>query len=334
MMQSYVRIRYVGFLLCLLVVLAASSCITPRSTSPSAILPVSPANVADERAAAKEVEEARLVIQKEGDAGDNTTVIPRLLETISKYPSTKAAADAHYWLGVAYYDIGGYRDAIALFNEYLRLAPQGEYAAKCATIVAQATSEYDEKFPSPEKLDEAIKGATAQANADPGSIELSMQLAELFWKRGNYDEVGAIYKKIVGQDPAYAKNEVIKNRIEFLPNNEQMVLTPAEVQRRQAEAQPLAIINQSSFRSGEDLFTRTSRYYSVSGQVVNRSGSVLNGVQVIVTIYRFGNVVLDTTTATIGRLNAGEIRAFSVRLSNYDNVENVDRYECVGTFQR
>jgi len=333
-MQNHIQTRNLGFLLCLLVVLAASSCITPRSTAPSSILPISPTNLADDRAAAKEVEEAKRIILQEGNAGDTTTVIPRLLHTISKYPSTESAVESRYWLGVAYYDIGGYRDAIELFNEYLRLAPQGEYAAGCATIVAQATSEYDERFPSPEKLDEAIKEATTKANADPGNLELGMQLAELFWKRGNYDEAGAIYKRIVEQNPVYAGNEAIKSRVEFLPNNEQIVLTPAEVQRRQAEAQPLAIINQASFRSGEDLFTRTSRYYSVTGQVVNRSDSVLYGVQVMVTIYGFGNVVFDTTSANIGRLNAGEIRAFSVRMSNYDNVENVDRYECVGTFQR
>lgn len=334
-MQDHVQTRHIGFLLCLLVLLTASSCITPRSTPAPTILPVfSSASVAENRAAAKEVEEARRSILKEGDAGDNTTVIPRLLHTIAKYPTTEAAVDARYWLGVAYYDMGGYRDAIDLFNDYLRLAPRGQYAVGCATIVAQATSEYDKRFPSPEKLDEAIKQATAQANADPDNTELGMQLAELFWKRGNYNEAGTLYRNIVGQNPAYAGNEAIKKRIEFLPNDEYIVLTPAEVQRRQVEAQPLAIINEASFRSGQDLFTQVSRYYSVTGQVVNRSDSVLYGVQVMVTIYGFGNVVFDTTTVNIGRLNAGEIRAFSVRLSNYDNVENVNRYECVGTFQR
>jgi hypothetical protein len=61
---------------------------------------------------------------------------------------------------------------------------------------------------------------------------------------------------------------------------------------------------------------------------------VLYGVQVFVTIYGFGNVVFDTSTINIGRLNPGETRAFSVRFSNFDNIENVRRHEAVGTFQR
>jgi len=334
-MRFHVQARHLGITLCLVILVAASSCTTPRSTPASTVLPVfTSATVAENRAAEKEVEESKRLILKEGDAGDNSTVIPRLLHTISKYPTTTAAIEARYWLGVAYYDIGGYRDAIDMFNDYLRLAPNGQYAANCATIVAQATTEYDKRFPSPEKLDEEIKKMAAQAQADPDNLEVGMQLAELLWKRGNYEEAGAIYKNNVDRNPEYAKNETVKSRIELLPNDEYIVLTPAEIQRRQVEAEPLAIINQSSFRSGEDLFTRTSRYYSVTGQVVNRSDSVLYGVQVIVTIYGVGNVVFDTTTVNIGRLNAGETRAFSVRMNNYDNVENINRYECVGTFQR
>jgi hypothetical protein len=111
-------------------------------------------------------------------------------------------------------------------------------------------------------------------------------------------------------------------------------LSPAEVERRQIQAQPLAVTNTAAFKSGEDLFTRTALFYSVTGQVVNRSDSVLYGVQVIITIYGFGNVVNDTTTVSIGRLNPGEIRAFSVRFSNFENIENINRYECVATFQR
>ncbi|MFA6241883.1 MAG: FxLYD domain-containing protein, partial [Candidatus Hydrogenedentales bacterium] len=113
-----------------------------------------------------------------------------------------------------------------------------------------------------------------------------------------------------------------------------LILTPMEVQRREVEKQPLVIVNMSSFRSGEDLFTRQPLYYSVTGQAVNRSDSVLYGVQVMVTLYGFGNVVYDTTTANIGRLNPGESRAFSVRFSNFDDIENIYRYEAVGSFER
>jgi hypothetical protein len=112
------------------------------------------------------------------------------------------------------------------------------------------------------------------------------------------------------------------------------VITPAEVQRRAIERQPLSIINTSAFKSGEDLITRTPLYYVVTGMAVNRSDSVLYGVQVLVTIYGFGNVVYDTNTVTLGRLNPGEMRAFSVRFFNFPSIHRIHRYEAVGTFER
>jgi hypothetical protein len=113
-----------------------------------------------------------------------------------------------------------------------------------------------------------------------------------------------------------------------------MIVTPSEIERRSIENRPLLITNTNYFRSGEDLITRESRFYVVSGQAHNRSDSILYGVQVHVTIYGFGNVIYDTATVNIGRLHPGEQRAFSIRFSNFDNINNVARYECIGTFDR
>ena len=55
------------------------------------------------------------------------------------------------------------------------------------------------------------------------------------------------------------------------------------------------------------------------------------GVQIVVTVYGFGNMVYDTNTIHIGRMNPGEIRAFSSRFSNFDNIEEVQRYECMAS---
>jgi len=268
------------------------------------------------------------------EAGDASMVIPRLLHTISKYPSSKAAVEARYLLGRAYYEIGGYRDAIEMFDDYLRLAPEGEYAAECAEYVAKLTEEYNRRFPAPEELDKQIDAFNQKLAQEPGKLEYEWELADLLWRRGNYAKAASLYKGIVDKHPQYANDKTLKGRIELLPNGEYVVLSPAEVQHRQVEAQPLVIINQASFRVGRDLFTRETRHYSVTGQVVNRSDSVLYGVQVIATLFGFGNLVYDTHTVSIGRLYPDEIRAFSVRFSNFEDVENIDRYECVPTFQR
>jgi len=286
--------------------------------------------VFDDRAAAAEVLEASRMV----DAGDTSAVIPRLLNTIAKYPASEAALDARFWLARTYYKIGGYRDAIDLFNEYLRMAPEGKYAAEAKVYVDKLTTEYSARFVSPQQLDDNIRTLMAQLAQSPDDLATQLALADLQWKRGDYAQAGKIYKNVVDKHPDQAQDLTIKSRVEFHPNGEYVVLTPVEVQRRQAEAQPLVVINASSFQSGRDLFTREQRFYSVTGQVVNRSDSVLYGVQVIVTIYGFGAVVFDTTTVNLGRMSPGEIRAFSVRFSNFDNIENVNRFECVPTFQR
>ncbi len=310
----------------------AKATATPESEAAVKASPMPPLNerVGDDQAAAKQVEEASKLV----DAGDTSPVIPKLLNVIAKYPNTQAAFEARYWLARAYYNIGGYRDAIDLFNEYLRLAPNGRYVQESNSYIQKLTSEYNQRYLSPDKLDANIRTLTEELAKSPDNIGSQSALAELLWKRGDYDKAAEIYKNIVEKHPDQAGNETIRQRVEFAPGGKMTILTPAEIQRRQADAQPLVVINTSSFQSGRDLLTRETRFYSVTGQVVNRSTSVLNGVQITITIYGLTGVVYDTTTVNIGRMNPSEIRAFSVRFNNLENIENVNRYECVPTFQR
>jgi len=308
-------------------VLVFPQCATPRSAEG---MPVLRGSVSTEISAQKEVAEMR----EEIDAGDSSAVIPRLLQTISKYPGTEGGLEARYLLGEAYYKVGGYRDAIEVFQEYLRLAPKGEFAPQATEKIASLTQEYQQKFPSAEELDAHIQDLTAKVQAQPDSLEDRLALADMLWKRGDYAKAAQEYKSIVTANPAFAQDTVVASRVEFQPNGEYTVLSPAEIARRQKEAQPIAIINTTGFRSGEDLFTREKRFYSVSGQAINQSDSVLYGVEVMVTLYGFGNMVFDTTTVSLGRLNPSETRAFSVRFSNFDNIENISRYEAVASFQK
>jgi tetratricopeptide (TPR) repeat protein len=268
------------------------------------------------------------------EAGDFNVVIPRLLQAMSKYPDTDAALAARFWLGVAYEKVRGYRDAMEMFDEYLRRAPEGPYAKESAVHLARLHEEYDAQFKRPEQLTTEIKALTAALENDPADDALRLKLAGLLWQLGDYDQAGAIYAELVSRNRQFLENEEIKKRMGFLPNGQYIVLSPAEVQRRDREANPLKIHNKNHFRSGPDLITREFRFYVVTGQVMNQSDSILYGVQVIVTIYGFGGVVFDTNTVNIGTLNPGETRAFSVRFSNFENIDNIDRYECIGTYQR
>ena len=312
------------------VMILIAGCTTPRSNPPMTDTPVSKNRVLDQRSSSREVEEARRMIE----SGDTTVVIPRLLQVIAKYPNSEGSLDARYWLGVAYTQIKSYRDAIDVFNEYLRMAPEGKYAQKSSEHVANLREEYEHTYWTAGKLDAEISRLTAELNASPDNLENQLLLADKLWMRGDYENAGKMYARIIKDHPEQVNEPKVHERIEVLPSGGYIVLTPSEVQRREAESQPLVIINTASFQSGKDLITRENLYYVVTGQAVNRSDSVLYGVQVIVTIYGFGNMVYDTNTVNIGRLNPGEIRAFSVRLSNFQNIDDIHRYECIGSFER
>jgi len=332
--KSHKSLQYLGLPLAVGAVSAllfmVAGCTAPRANPPMTETPVAKNRVINERSSSREVEEARRMIE----SGDTTVVIPHLLQIIAKYPNSKSSVDARYWLGVAYMEIKSYREAIEVFDEYLRLAPDGKFAEKSIQYTANLQDEYEKRYWTAEKLEVEIRRLTEALKADPNSTETQLKLADMLWKRGDYEYAGRLYSRVIKENPETASDPEVSTRIELLPSGGYIVLTPAEVQRREIERQPLAIINTASFKSGRDLITRENLYYVVSGQTVNRGDSVLYGVQVIVTIYGFGNMVYDTNTVNIGRLNPGEIRAFSVRFSNFQNIEDIHRFECVGTFER
>lgn len=276
---------------------------------------------------AQNVELARKTIE----GGDPSAVIPRLLHVISVSPTSKPALDARYWLAVAYREMGSYRDSIEMYGEYLRLAPDGKYAQNAASELDALNREYQDKFQTPEEIDANIRELAGRVQQNPGDIALQMTLANALWTRGDYQSAAKIYNEVLRTNPGRANDPELRDRIESLPQGGFVVLTPSEIQRREAERQPLFVFNTRSFKSGKDLFTREPLYYAVSGQVVNRGPSVMYGVEVVITVYGFGNMVYDTNTIHIGRMNPGEIRSFSSRFSSFDNIDEVQRFECVAS---
>ncbi len=311
-------------------------CTTPASNLPATATPVTKNRLLEQSSANKQVEEARRMIE----AGDHNVVIPRLLQIIQKHPRTDAAMDARYWLAVAYYNIRSYRDAMSLYEEYLRSSPHGRYAEQSAQRIAALRQQYAEEFGSPETLDASITELWDTVKREPANYRAKWDLADLLWKRGDYDMAGELYANIVERYPTYATDARLKERVEFKADGSYTLLTPGEREKRAIEQEPLIITNLNDFRSRPDVgagfrgYYRGQNYYVVTGQAYNRGDSVLYGVQVNVTIYGFGNIIYDTNTVNIGRLNPGEGRAFVVRFTTYDDIENVSRYEAIGTFQR
>lgn len=270
-------------------------------------------------------------------AGDYSQAIPRLQEIANKYPGSASADESYFHLGRAYLGLDAYSTAQTHFMAYLTRAPEGPSAADARDQLARLASTATGDTPSSAQLSEKIAEALRKAEAAPGELAPRLEVANLYWEGDYYAEAGAVYTELLEEYPSLLKDATISTRIALNADGSVTVLTPVEVLRREAERDPLVIFNTQSFRSGRNQgFARSAENdrYNVSGQVMNRSNETLSGVEVIVTIYGFGSRIFGTETVRVGRLEPNARRAFSAQFRDFDTIENVDRYEVVGTYQR
>lgn len=268
------------------------------------------------------------------DQGDPVPAVSRLQALLARYPESKEALEGQYWLGVAYQKLGGVRDAIMAFDVYLSRAPEGEHATDAQQRMASLREDYETLFPTPEEIDKRIADLREARRANPDSITITKDLANALWMRGDYQAAADLYFEIVDKDPDFANDPTFKERIEINPDGSHTLLTPTELSRREKARNPVQVVNLTSFGAVRDTFTQVPRYFVVTGQAVNRSESVLYGVEITITIYGFGNVVYDTRTFPLGNMYPGETRAFSVRFSNFRELNSIDRYDYTISFRR
>lgn len=268
------------------------------------------------------------------NGGNPIAAIPQFHELIARYPGSKEATEAHYLLGITYYEIEGYRDAIEELNRYLAAAPAGPHADESRALAERLSEEYRKRFPTPQELDAEITLLQEKLAADPASEALQKGLADRLWLRGRYEEAARMYLEMAARDEAFKRDPVFTRRIDLRPDGSHVLLTPEEIVRREVDRQPIAVTNLTSFRSGRDRRTQVPRYFVVTGQAINRSQNKLTGVEINVTIYGFGARVYDTKQFRIGEMYPGETRAFSLRFSNFRELNSIDRYDYSVRFRR
>lgn len=281
----------------------------------------------------RELSNARRMIR----AGDYSQVIPRLANLVDSYPESAAANDARYYLGVAYKEVGGVRNAMDYFNEYIELAPEGPYAEHAHEYLAMLSEDAQKDPRNPDQLEEQTNELQQRLSDNPDDMAAQLELADTYWRQERYNEAGQLYSKIIRALPQMEADQTISQRLDRDADGNFIILTPDEVLRRETASEPILVFNTSSFKSGRfEGWPAVSefRYYNVTGQIVNRSNETFRNVQAIVTIYGFGNQVYDTKTVNAGRMRPGETRPFSVRFTNFDNIQNVSNYEIDVTYEK
>lgn len=260
--------------------------------------------------------------------------ITNLIQLMARFPLTRASVEARYLLGRCYEAIDAYKDAVNLYRDYLTLAPEGDHAPDARNRMLQLSVIYEKLFPSQQKIAEDLVLIDEALKNDPQSVSLLIDRADHLWMMGRYDDAGKQYMEIVKLDPAFKLTQVFTERIDVEESGEYTVLTPAAVEERVAADNPIIIRNVNGLKTGRERFSMNRRYYTVTGEVVNRSQETHHGVEVFATIYGFGNVVWDTDGKNIGRLYPGESRAFTFKFGDLLNIDDVNRYEITVTFQR
>ncbi len=266
------------------------------------------------------------------EAGNPYSAIPRLRQIIAKYPDSKVGVEARFVLGHTYYEVNSLAEAYDSLTAYIDRVGEWQHAAEAREILARL--EKRERHPAPGAVDSRIQSLRAEIEKGDESAETRMALADLLWRQKRYEESARAYVDAIRRSPNLAGDEVLARRVEFGADGGYTALTPSELIRRDRENDPLRIFNVTAFPAERDRRTLAYRRYVVAGQATNRSSAPLRNVEVHATLYGFGNAVYDTRTQRIGTLKPGQIRAFSLRLANFDDLNRIERHECVGTFER
>jgi len=276
-------------------------------------------------AAEQELAEAKRMLR----AGEHSRVIPRLMGITTQYAGTDAGTEAWYVLGLTYFKIDGHQDAEKYFRKYIALAPEGDYAALCRAYISGMENAATQRGTERAALEARV--AKFDGIDAPEELAASLELAETYWHENEFEKASVVYTQVLQAWPTLKDDAIIRQRMELGPDGHYVVLTPAEVERRHSAAEPMTVFNVQTFRSGRyrtDQYGYQDEYYNVTGQVVNRGEVPLFDTGLNVTIFGLAGQVYDTLTVQFGQLRPGEVRAFSVRFNNFDNIANVHRYEC------
>jgi len=239
---------------------------------------------------------------------------------------------AVFGLGLSHFRLGAYENAAVYFVRYLDDFSDGQYAEEARYYISQIDSIQRQRRDAQARRVEALKTrvATAREEVDrrPDDPQRRVELGSAYWDIADFARAAEQYIRAVELDAALRDHPVVRGRIEFGPEGDVIVLTPQELERREREANPIVISNTRGYRAGRGSFDFQYLWYIVSGQVRNRSSRTVTAVAVEAVIYDLSGHVLDVQQMYIGTMRPGAERSFSARLTHFDDINNVYRYEC------
>ncbi len=270
--------------------------------------------------------------------GKYSQAVPQYLLILQQNESRpEALQEARFRLGECYYNMRSYLEAGVQFQRYLADYPDGAFTTDAKQYLGKLQGIEDQKRQQDELRKQEIRSRLEHwgeiVRREPKNADAAVQVGHALWELQEYEEAGREYLRAVQLDPDRRYEALISERMLFHEDGTATVLTPEEQERLERERNPIQIFNTHAYKGGgRDLFTSGPRYYVVTGQVVNRSSRTVPNVGVVVTIFDFPGHVLDSASYRIGTMRPGQIRAFRTSFGTFENIFNIDRYECEAVY--
>jgi tetratricopeptide (TPR) repeat protein len=241
--------------------------------------------------------------------------------------------------GLGLYLIHAYHDSEKTFLSYLSQYPDGLYKSEAEAYIIKIEALRSEKernyiFEREEIKDDA-KLLRQMIEMDPYNAQVHYDLANKLWDLEKYNSATKHYLKAGEINAALKEKDLLKNRLMINKEGKVVPVTPKRQMAMDRENNPLIIFDSHDFRQRRkpDFLGASLAFFTVSGKIRNQGKRVLRGVSVSVNFYNMRYEILDTRTFHIGTMGPREVRAFLVKGSNYDVLDNITSYECVPNFQ-
>jgi len=241
--------------------------------------------------------------------------------------------------GLSLYLLRSYHEAEKAFRDYIALYPNGMYKAESEAYLTKIEALRSEKERNYVLQREQMKGdvqlLTQMLERDPYNAQVHYDLANKLWELGKYNEAAQHYLKAGEIDAALKETELLKNRLMINGKGDTVPITPELQKELDREKNPVVIFDVHSYyqRGKRDYLGASKSYQTVAGKVRNQSKNTIQKISISVNFYNLQHDILDTQSYYVGTMGPQEVRAFLVKGQNYDNLYNMDHFECVPSFQ-
>lgn len=259
----------------------------------------------------------------EGDRYYHAGMYQRALSQYSSFVFASPARNerfiyARYRMGLCHFFLDEFTDAALIMEEILEYSPNYDKANEAREVLRKSREQIALRRETQEReqseLQRELQRFEALANEQPDIAEYRVQLGDLYWSLGRYEDAVSQYQAAARLDPSQLETDRFRQRVRMDRDGDLVVRNPllnpesaGPVQLRYVRLEPF-------YRSnwlGEQEFLR------LTGEVHNNGVRDVRNVQVQASIRDFYGNLQGAQTANLGRIQAGARRPFVMQFSGH-----------------